>query len=223
MLPYFSLVSYGASCYQKNPVHRKKFAHPGDEDYAAPGAGPAAAAGKRRRGKVSYKGMDDGEPIDDDDDLMEEDDSADDGGRHRGRSSPLDEAPAAKARKLVGRDSRDSSPEPRRLAETAATSAAAVPADATKASPGKQAVQAAGLADIFTGLTVFVSKDDPQQRLLTRYIIGFDGDAVQDASAPLTHVLVPTLDPASWPDDVRAAVSAHAGMVAEEGVRAEGT
>lgn len=182
--------SYADACYQKNIDHRKRFAHPGDADYRAPGK-PASAAGKRRRtAPVSYAGAESGS----DDDETDADGAAFGGG---GTDSESENgwggaaAPPAKRAARADSGQRTSSTKP----------------DASAVSDAADV----GLADVFTDMTFFVSSKDAEKHTLTRLAVAFDGDVVHTDDSSLTHILVDSLDPNTWTDDVKAVVAAHPG------------
>mmetsp|Transcript_40870 Transcript_40870/g.73842 ORF Transcript_40870/g.73842 Transcript_40870/m.73842 type:complete len:278 (+) Transcript_40870:88-921(+) len=47
-----SACKYGASCYQKNPEHKSRFSHPGDDDYVAPRPGDDDYVAPRPGGEI---------------------------------------------------------------------------------------------------------------------------------------------------------------------------
>jgi hypothetical protein len=71
---------------------------------------------------------------------------------------------------------------------------------------------ALGLVDLFTGMTFYVSKESADYHKLHRLAVAFDGDVTcTDAGDPLACILVGSLDPKSWTDDVKAVVAKHPG------------
>ena len=191
--------SYGAKCYQKNADHRRRFAHPGDDDYIE--GGPSAAAGKRRRKPVSY--ADAADAGEDDEEDEDEDMSSDAGSEAYSGGSHERDADAADG-------AADASGDGEPPAKRAATAEAKAAEEKTSA-PATDAA-ALGLADLFTDMTFYVSKTAEDAHQLTRLAVAFDGEITHvDAGTAITCILVDSLDPKSWPEDIKAVVAKHPG------------
>lgn len=197
---------YGAKCYQKNSDHRRRFAHPGDSDFSE-GGGPSAAAGKRSRKPVSYAAADeDNEDSDSGGDSSAtamSDDEEEDGGKV---------APAVASKRRAddvhaGVGDKEDAPAAKRVAMTAEEMGDGDKVDGSATEPA-----ALGLVDLFTGMTFYVSKESADYHKLHRLAVAFDGDVTcTDVGHPLACILVGSLDPKSWADDVKAVVAKHPG------------
>ena len=95
-------------------------------------------------------------------------------------------------------------PEPDQAADNATEPAKQTSSDELPPAKKPPAV----LVDIFTGKLAWISKTHPKFREISRYMIAYDGDVTQSTSQPgITHIVVGSLDVATWAADVSLAVS----------------